>query len=98
MCDHLPMPRHKGKVSFFNETKGFGFIEYPGAHDVYFDRAALVEDDTLPEGQLVTFVLDVNAAGEVCATAVRPDPNTRPNRRRGPFDRRSYDTVPVASR
>src|SRR5207248_857538 len=46
-----------GKVKWFNEAKGFGFIERAGGPDVFVHYSAIVGDGfrTLQEGDEVTF-------------------------------------------
>jgi cold shock protein len=49
--------RLQGKVKWFNETKGFGFIEREGGKDVFVHFSAIRADGfkTLAEGQAVEF-------------------------------------------
>ncbi len=49
----------KGKVKWFNETKGFGFIEQEGGPDVFVHYTAIQMDGfkTLVEGDAVSFSL-----------------------------------------
>ena len=46
-----------GVVKWFNEAKGFGFIEQQGGADVFAHFSAIVSDGfkTLAEGQRVSF-------------------------------------------
>ncbi|MAJ41554.1 MAG: cold-shock protein, partial [Pseudoalteromonadaceae bacterium] len=46
-----------GKVKFFNEAKGFGFIEQENGPDVFVHFSAITGSGfrTLSEGQAVTF-------------------------------------------
>ncbi|QBG35564.1 MULTISPECIES: cold-shock protein [Colwelliaceae] len=46
-----------GKVKFFNETKGFGFIEQENGPDVFVHFSAITGDGfrTLADGQSVSF-------------------------------------------
>ena len=46
-----------GKVKFFNETKGFGFIEQENGPDVFVHFSAISGDGfrTLADGQAVSF-------------------------------------------
>ncbi len=48
-----------GKVKWFNETKGYGFIEQDGDKDVFVHYSAIQMDGyrTLKEGQPVEFVV-----------------------------------------
>jgi len=52
----LPMKRI-GTVKWFNETKGYGFIEQDGGRDVFVHYSAIRMDGyrTLKEGQQVEF-------------------------------------------
>lgn len=49
----------KSRVKWFNDTKGFGFIEYNGGEDIFVHYSAIKADGykTLSEGQEVTFNL-----------------------------------------
>ncbi len=51
--------REKGKVKWFNNTKGYGFIEREGAADIFVHYSAIQSDGyrTLKEGQLVEFTV-----------------------------------------
>lgn len=44
-----------GKVKFFNESKGFGFITTDAGEDVFIHISALEEGMTLNEGDSVSF-------------------------------------------
>ena len=47
----------KGKVKWFNEAKGYGFIEQEGGGDIFVHYSAIKGDGfkTLAEGQEVQF-------------------------------------------
>lgn len=51
------MSQTTGKVKWFNESKGFGFIEQESGPDVFVHFSAIQGDGfkTLAEGQAVTF-------------------------------------------
>ncbi|MCB0348570.1 MAG: cold shock domain-containing protein [Bdellovibrionales bacterium] len=55
-----------GRVKWFNETKGFGFIEHNDGHDVFVHYSALVDAQTvktLPEGAQVSFDIIATETG-----------------------------------
>jgi len=53
-----------GKVKFFNETKGFGFIVEDNTNSEYFVHISWVEgNNNLTEGQSVTFDLEEGKRG-----------------------------------
>jgi len=47
----------EGKVKWFNERKGFGFIEQEGGNDIFVHFSAIKAEGfkTLSEGQRVSF-------------------------------------------
>ena len=55
----------KGKVKWFNDTKGYGFIEQEGGEDVFVHFSAIQMDGfkTLAEGQPVEFELKTGEKG-----------------------------------
>ena len=55
----------KGTVKWFNETKGFGFIEQESGPDVFAHFSAIQGDGfkTLNEGQSVEFTLSQGEKG-----------------------------------
>lgn len=55
----------KGTVKWFNESKGFGFIEQESGPDVFAHFSAIASDGfkTLAEGQQVEFTLSQGQKG-----------------------------------
>jgi CspA family cold shock protein len=51
--------KRTGKVKWFNETKGYGFIEQDGDQDVFVHYTAIRMDGyrTLKEGQSVVYTI-----------------------------------------
>lgn len=49
----------KGKVKWFNNEKGYGFIEYTTDEDIFVHYSAIRQDGykSLSEGQIVEFKL-----------------------------------------
>ena len=62
-----------GKVKWFNEKKGFGFIEQEGGGDVFVHFSAIQGDGfkTLNEGQEVKFDVVDGAKGPQAANVTR---------------------------
>jgi CspA family cold shock protein len=54
-----------GKVKWFNESKGFGFIEQDSGEDVFVHFSAIQSDGfkTLAEGQSVEFEITQDTKG-----------------------------------
>ena len=54
-----------GKVKWFNDAKGYGFIETPDGKDIFVHYSAIVREGykTLAEGQEVTFEIVDGAKG-----------------------------------
>jgi len=62
--------RHTGTVKWFNNSKGFGFIERDnGEKDVFVHHSAIESDGfkTLSEGQRVEFVIEQGPKGPAAA-------------------------------
>ncbi len=57
--------RYQGKVKWFNDSKGFGFIEQENGQDVFVHYSAITQDGfkTLSEGQKVEFEITNGAKG-----------------------------------
>ena len=63
----------EGKVKWFNEKKGFGFIEQDGGPDLFVHHTAITGEGfkTLSEGQRVSFEARRNTQRTECQE--RPD-------------------------
>jgi len=62
----------KGTVKWFNETKGFGFIEQESGPDVFAHFSAIASSGfkTLQEGQAVEFTVTDGQKGPQAANIV----------------------------
>jgi cold shock protein len=63
----------KGKVKWFNDAKGFGFIEQEGGTDVFVHYSAIQMDGfkTLKQGQDVEFEVKDGAKGPQAANVMK---------------------------
>ncbi len=63
----------KGVVKWFNESKGFGFIEQENGEDVFVHFSSIQGDGfkTLVEGQAVSFDVVKGAKGPQAANVVK---------------------------
>jgi len=64
--------KHTGTVKWFNETKGYGFIEQEGGTDVFVHYTAIRMDGyrTLKEGQSVQYTVMETTKGLQAAEVV----------------------------
>lgn len=62
----------KGKVKWFNESKGFGFIERESGEDLFVHYSSIQGDGfkTLREGQVVEFDIAKDAKGSKAVNVV----------------------------
>jgi len=65
--------RIKGKVKWFNDSKGFGFIEQEGGKDVFVHYTAIQGDGykSLSEGQEVEFEVTESKKGLQAANVIK---------------------------
>ncbi|MRR34310.1 cold-shock protein [bacterium] len=63
----------KGVVKWFNDSKGFGFIEQENGEDVFVHFSSIQGDGfkTLAEGQSVTFDVIQGAKGPQAANVLK---------------------------
>jgi CspA family cold shock protein len=63
----------KGTVKWFNDSKGYGFIEQPEGEDVFVHFSAIESEGfrTLSEGEQVEFELRDSEKGLQAANVVR---------------------------
>jgi cold shock protein len=67
------MKMSKGKVKWFNDAKGFGFIEQDGGLDVFVHYSAIKMDGfkTLKQGQDVEFEIKEGEKGPQAANVMK---------------------------
>ncbi len=64
----------KGTVKWFNDSKGYGFIQQPQGEDVFVHFSAIQTEGfrTLSEGDEVEFEVRESEKGRQAANVVRP--------------------------
>lgn len=69
------MSRETGKVKWFNNSKGYGFIERSQGGDVFVHHTAIQSEGyrTLEEGQSVEFTVTQGPKGLQAQEVVRAD-------------------------
>lgn len=67
------MDRKKGKVKWFNDQKGYGFITTEEGKDVFVHHSAISGDGykTLAEGQEVTFEVTRGPKGDQASNVTK---------------------------
>ena len=65
--------RESGTVKWFNDSKGFGFIEREGAEDVFVHHSAIQEEGfkSLSEGQRVEFTVVQGQKGPAAENVIK---------------------------
>ena len=68
----------QGKVKWFNNDKGYGFIEYDKLDDIFVHYSAIVKDGykTLNEGAIVNFKLIETSKGLQAVDVVEQEMTT----------------------
>ena len=67
------MSKIKGQVKWFNNAKGYGFIEQPGEQDIFVHYSAIQGDGykTLAQGQDVEFEVTTGPKGPQAENVLR---------------------------
>jgi CspA family cold shock protein len=64
----------RGRVKWFNDVKGFGFIEREGGTDVFVHQTAISGEGlrSLKQGEAVTFEITIGPRGPQASNVQRP--------------------------
>ncbi|MGI8638961.1 MAG: cold-shock protein [Pyrinomonadaceae bacterium] len=67
------MSKTTGKVKWFNNAKGYGFIELPGEQDIFVHYSSIAGDGykTLAQGQDVEFEVTTGPKGPQAENVLR---------------------------
>lgn len=68
----MAAPRLTGTVKFYNEVKGYGFIELADGRSIFMHVSQWVDDDEPVPGQRVSFIEDVGRDGRKVARQIMP--------------------------
>jgi cold shock protein len=72
----------QGKVKYYNQSKGYGFIEQSGAGDMFFHISTL-DDEDITAGQLVSYRVGKQKDGRPIAERVKAIRNNKEAALRG---------------
>lgn len=61
----------KGNVKFFNDEKGFGFIERDGQSDLFFHVTEIQNNELLDKGDEVVFEIAEGKRGQIAKKVQR---------------------------
>ncbi len=62
----------KGTVKFFNESKGYGFIQQQDSEeDIFFHISEVLSEDTLQKGDTVTYEVGEGRDGREAAIKIK---------------------------
>jgi cold shock protein len=67
--------RTQGRVKWFNDAKGFGFISGNGGEDIFVHHTAIIAEGyrSLKEGEAVEFDLEAGPKGPKAINVRRPE-------------------------
>ena len=90
----------EGTVKWFNDAKGFGFIEEDGGNDVFVHHSAIQADGfkSLTEGERVSFEVVDGQKGPAAQNVVKLQKSCKGNRGDNNLVADTPNNRPVASR